>query len=245
MSISRTARAVAIIRAEFERPVTHHGVADADARLAYALLRDGPPPRGRLTDYLRNRTRFFDYHLLWALASDVRQIVLVGAGYDLRALRFRTPGVRFFELDLPDTQSDKRYRLADLGLTDADITFVPIDLAHGTLGNDLVAAGHDRSRPSLFLCEGLLLYLDTATVRSLLHDLRACAAPASRLALSIEVGGPDSRRQQLHAYLRAINEPPQSQWSAEDWQAVLAATGWQLTEPGEQFMSVSPVPMST
>jgi len=34
--------------------------------------------------------------------------VILGAGYDDRALRFRSPGVRFFELDHPDTQADKR-----------------------------------------------------------------------------------------------------------------------------------------
>ena len=232
MSISRTARAVAIIRAGFVRPVSRHGIPDAETRLATALLRDGPPPRGRLTSYLRDRTRFFDYHLLWALEAGTQQVVLVGAGYDLRAQRFRSPGVRFFELDLPETQADKRQRLADLGLTDSGVTFAPIDLASGKLAHALRAAGHDADRPSLFLCEGLLLYLDPETVRALLRDLRANAAPRSRLAMSIEVGEPEARRQQLHTYLRAIGEPPRSQWSADDWHQLLEATRWELSEPG-------------
>ena len=57
------------------------------------------------------RTRFFDDRVLAALSAGIRQVVILGAGYDDRALRFRSPGVRFFELDHPATQADKARRL--------------------------------------------------------------------------------------------------------------------------------------
>ena len=61
---------------------------------------------------LAARTRFFDEQVLAALDRGIRQVVIAGAGYDDRALRFRSPGVRYFELDHPATQADKRRLLA-------------------------------------------------------------------------------------------------------------------------------------
>jgi methyltransferase (TIGR00027 family) len=60
------------------------------------------------------RTRFFDSGLLHACERGVGQVVIVGAGYDGRPLRFRRPGVTFYELDHPATQADKRARLAEV-----------------------------------------------------------------------------------------------------------------------------------
>jgi O-methyltransferase involved in polyketide biosynthesis len=59
-----------------------------------------------------------------AIDRGVKQVVILGAGYDGRALRFRTPGVRFFEVDHPATQIDKLRRLAALGVSVAGISFV-------------------------------------------------------------------------------------------------------------------------
>ena len=60
---------------------------------------------------LAARTRFFDERVLEAISDGIGQVVILGAGYDDRALRFRSPGVRFFELDHPATQADKARRL--------------------------------------------------------------------------------------------------------------------------------------
>ena len=46
-----------------------------------------------------------------ALGRGIEQIVLLGAGYDGRALRFGGGAVRWFEVDLPAPQADKRRRL--------------------------------------------------------------------------------------------------------------------------------------
>src|SRR5438132_13323966 len=44
----------------------------------------------------------------------VRQVVILGAGYDTRAARLVRAGVRFFEVDHPATQAAKRERLGKL-----------------------------------------------------------------------------------------------------------------------------------
>jgi O-methyltransferase involved in polyketide biosynthesis len=65
--------------------------------------------------------------------------VVVGAGYDGRAIRFASPGVRFFEVDHPATQLDKRARLASVGVVLPDVVFLPIDLLQDNLRSALRA----------------------------------------------------------------------------------------------------------
>lgn len=109
---SRTGQAVAIIRAGLDRPVGPHGDPDAQRKLCAGIR---PVHSSRLIEHVAGRTRFFDGKVLGAIAAGARQIVICGAGYDDRALRFRSPGVRFFELDERDTQHDKSRRLAAIG----------------------------------------------------------------------------------------------------------------------------------
>ena len=60
--------------------------------------------------FLAARTCFFDDAVTAALDANVQQVVIVGAGYDSRAWRLARPGARFFEVDHPATQRDKRTR---------------------------------------------------------------------------------------------------------------------------------------
>jgi O-methyltransferase involved in polyketide biosynthesis len=85
---SRTSRSVAVTRATFDRPHTPAGDPLAQMRLC-----EGMPPHmlaSRIPS-LRTRTRFFDEAVLHALAHDISQIVILGAGYDDRALRSVPP----------------------------------------------------------------------------------------------------------------------------------------------------------
>jgi O-methyltransferase involved in polyketide biosynthesis len=92
------------------RPCTPEGDGEADTRLSAELARRGRVRRGPQFHYLAARTSFFDNQTLEALDAGLAQVVIVGAGYDGRALRFRKSGVRFLELDHPSTQRDKRRR---------------------------------------------------------------------------------------------------------------------------------------
>src|SRR5690349_4299426 len=115
-----TARGVALARSLLERPSWPTGDADAEQRLATALAegydrRAGRRSAGNFLEWITARTKFFDDAVVRALEHGVQQVVLLGAGYDGRSLRFRTPGVRFFEVDHPATQADKQRRLTDVG----------------------------------------------------------------------------------------------------------------------------------
>ena len=109
-SPSRTSQAVALTRAGMSRPHTGQGDPGAQRRLC-----EGMTPIRRPRPGIWARTRFFDDQVLAAVRAGVPQVVICGAGYDDRALRFRSPGVRFFELDHPATQADKARRLRAMG----------------------------------------------------------------------------------------------------------------------------------
>jgi hypothetical protein len=79
--------------------------------------------------------------VLGAIVRGVTQVVILGAGYDGRALRFPTPGVRFFEVDHPATQADKRDRLALLDVVTEGISFIAADFTEPGLDQRLADAG--------------------------------------------------------------------------------------------------------
>jgi methyltransferase (TIGR00027 family) len=190
---SLTARGVAIVRSMLDRPCSPAGDPDADRRLAQHLLagieRSGlghERRRGReFAVWMTARTRFFDDAVVGALADDITQIVILGAGYDGRALRFRTPGVTFFEVDHPATQGDKLASLAEIGASTDGIAFVAADFTEPGLAGALEEAGHDASLRSLFICEGVLRYLPEDAFRGLLRTSAERAAPGSRFAASV------------------------------------------------------------
>ena len=67
--------------------------------------------------------------------------MIVAAGYDCRALRFRTSGVRFIELDHPSTQADKRRILDDMSADVTDVAYAAADFTVDDVGAALAAAG--------------------------------------------------------------------------------------------------------
>ena len=159
----------------------------------------------------------------------MRQIVILGAGYDGRALRYRTPGVQFFEVDHPATQTDKRLHLERIDVSVEGIAFVPADLTEPGLATALTGAGFDISAPSQFLCEGLLRYLPERWFRELFVVTAEYAAPTSELAASISTrdGRPLRRRTRTggRALARAgeaVLTVPRAEVALE-W---LTAAGW-------------------
>jgi methyltransferase (TIGR00027 family) len=193
------------------------------------------PARPWLRAHVAARTRFFDDQVLAAIGRGVRQIVILGAGYDDRALRFPAPGVRYFELDHPATQDDKRRRLGRINADVRALTLAPVDFRHGDVGTVLAGIGHDPGQSSLLVCEGLLVYLDTATIVRLLAGLRSRCAGASRLAASLAVhaDGIDTA-----ALLKQANAA-RRYGAAEPWRTILPApaqrdllarAGWSVDE---------------
>jgi methyltransferase (TIGR00027 family) len=230
---SITAAGVVIARAALDRPSSPEGDVDAERRLAAALVIDiGGPPRPDRPDrrdfmrYVGVRTRFVDRAVVDAITAGITQIVILGAGYDTRALRFRTPGMRFFEVDHPATQKDKRERLSDIDARTDDVTFVAADFTQPGLDDRLFAAGYARDTPTLFVCEGVFRYLPEEWFRELLRVTAAIAAPGSVFAATISTREDGVRDTTLDAIGEAVlTVPPRA--VALDW---VAEAGWTVAD---------------
>ena len=123
---------------------------------------------------------------LVALATDrlgARQVVILGAGYDTRAARLPKAGVRYFEVDHPDTQAAKRERLAALPGYPIDAAiYAPCDFEREDPVERLRAAGLDAREPTLVLWEGVVPYLNEAAVRATATTLARGLDPRSLIA---------------------------------------------------------------
>jgi methyltransferase (TIGR00027 family) len=113
------------------------------------------------------RVRYFDDFVSAAVDKGIGQLVILGAGYDTRAYRIETlkKGVRVFEVDHPDTQAVKIRKIRDIfGSLSENVTFVPLDFEREDLRKLLAADKFDRSKRTLFLLEGLVMYIPPASV---------------------------------------------------------------------------------
>ncbi|WNV85508.1 SAM-dependent methyltransferase [Umezawaea sp. Da 62-37] len=226
-------------RAEFDRPHTDGGDPDA-ARLLVRGLRavgpDGPPSDiSPSLDLLAPRAPYFDRLVLDAVTAGVPQVVDPGAGYDDRALRFRTPGVEFFDLDLPDVIADKARRLE---ATDtAHLTLVAVDFGTDDVAEVLARAGHDADRPTLFIAEHLVLFLEPDDVERLITATSGRAAPGSTLAITAETH-PTALDSDL--VVSAVDElmfggagPLRTIRARDAWLALFDKAGWRVEDADE------------
>jgi methyltransferase (TIGR00027 family) len=226
---STTARRVAAYRLEFTRVPARYGNAAADEALAADVAVGQEPGAGRMRDYLDARTRFFDRVVVGAIGRGVHQIVLGAAGYDGRAFRYARSGVRWFEVDRPATQRDKRERLDRLGIAVGQIRFVAADFTRDPVADRLTAAGLDPAKPSLFLLEGVAVYLEPDVLERVLRQFRQVASAGSRLAISVSLSGARGEaRSRFQASVAALGEPARSTLEADAATELLARTGWQV-----------------
>jgi methyltransferase (TIGR00027 family) len=128
------------------------------------------------------RTWLIDEWLRAAVGDDIKQVVILGAGFDCRAYRLPWPAsVTFFEVDQPATLAVKLDRLGDaLPELRMKVHFVPIDFNREPLREALADAGLDPRRQLVCLWEGVTNYLSAEGVDSVLAFVSGCA-PGSRL----------------------------------------------------------------
>src|SRR5205809_279300 len=227
---SQTARRVAAHRLDFTRVPADYGDPAADQALAVDVAAGRRAPANRMHDYLAARTSFFDRTVTGALGRGVTQVVVGAAGYDGRAFRYAKPGVRWFEVDHPATQRDKLRRLERLGIDASRVRFVEADFTRDPVADRLRVAGLDPDTPSLFLLEGVAVYLEPAVLEDVLGQFRQVAASGSSLAISVSLSRPrgDSARARFQATVAALGEPARSTFEAAEAEALLARTGWHL-----------------
>jgi len=171
------------------------GVLRALGRLPALLSVDGPLDFVALAERLLApglithfglRKRLIQDAVLRAVGEGATQVVVVGAGLDTLTLDLARDGraARLVEIDHPATQHAKQSMLRIAGIPPSRIILAPADLARTSVSAALARVPEfDPARPTVFIAEGLSMYLDEDQVSGLLADL-ASAAPHARLLMT-------------------------------------------------------------
>jgi len=180
---SLTAAGIALVRAvESEKPADERICYDPYARQfvpswmyhvfgffirsGYAERR-GPGVNG----FLAVRERYIDDVLIRFLEDGLEQLVILGAGYDSRPYRFDLSGqVKTFEVDHPTTQLDKLKKVQTIfSKIPEHINYVAMDFNTQTLEEQLLAAGYEHALKTLFIWQGVSMYLTNLAVDATLN----------------------------------------------------------------------------
>ena len=135
-------------------------------------------------EYVLARTAFFDQQLLNALGTGAKQLVILGAGFDTRAYRFaeQCSGCKIIELDIASTQNRKKECLLNAGIAiPKNRTFASINFNLESLQDVLREAGYDNAVQTVFLWEGVSMYLQQSAVEATLQFVGACKNTESLL----------------------------------------------------------------
>lgn len=137
----------------------------------------------RVYESVAVRTHWLDAGIIEAVSAGCRQVVLLAAGLDTRAVRLDVAaGTRFFEIDFEKVLEFKRTVLEGGGVPPRHECFgVAADLTAGDWSDRLIAAGFDPGQATVWVAEGILIYFDSGTNDRLIAALTGISAPGSRL----------------------------------------------------------------
>lgn len=145
-------------------------------------------------EHVRLRTRFIDDCVREAVQGGTRQVVIVGAGFDCRALRMpelAAASARVVEIDHEAQLREKKERLDRAGVTVPPFArAVAADLSAedpAPLSRGLREAGIRGDAPTLWICEGLLGYLAAASIDRLAAVTRELSGRGSALVANHHV----------------------------------------------------------
>lgn len=190
-------------------------------------------------EFMLARTAFFDGMVEAALRANLPQIVILGAGYDSRAYRFKDlfRGTRLFELDAPPTQARKREVLRQAGIPLPDqMVFVPVNFGTANLENVLAQAGFNQDRRTLFIWEGVTYYLSAETVDGMLRTIHSISPASSTLCFDYAALSPQTLGEAGVKKLREImkakhsDEPTRFGIPVGLIEPYLSARGYQIQE---------------
>jgi methyltransferase (TIGR00027 family) len=120
-----------------------------------------------LGNSIRARVRYFDDFVRTSIDEGLEQLVILGAGYDTRAYRIEglKGKIKVFEVDHPNTQSVKIEKIKEIfGFLPDHVIYVPVDFETDNFGERLLGQGYDRSQKTLFVLEGLIMYIPPEAV---------------------------------------------------------------------------------
>lgn len=186
--------------------------------------------------YMQVRTRVIDDALRAFIAKGGRQLVVLGAGYDCRALRMpELDACQVFEVDHPATQRHKRDVLERHGI-ESPVTYVtwnfeerPVEDLPDYLGE----LGQDPGSPTFTIWEGVTMYLSEPAIDASLRAISEWSGPDGELAMTYfaksRLAQPSIATRIMRAAVSTIGEPWRWGWAPDELPSYLAERGLELT----------------
>jgi methyltransferase (TIGR00027 family) len=186
-------------------------------------------PAWRWLLYMQVRTFALDLEVVRFAQSGGRQLVLLGAGLDARALRLRSLGMRVFEIDHPATQARKRELVGDVATLMAwDFEHDPLRLLPGCLCD----LGYLRGERGCVVWEGVSMYLSEAANEetfAMLTDLLAEGSVVAFTYFAKALLHAQSRRERfIRQAVARWGEPWRFGFEPESLSSWIAARGFAL-----------------
>ena len=198
-------------------------------------------------EHLISRTRFIDDLIEKSAADGVEQYVILGAGYDTRAHRLELPAtLKIFEVDQAEVQERKRSKLPQDVPNSENVTYVSVDFNTQSLSEQLLAAGFDTSKSTIFTLEGVSQYIPKEAVTSTLQELAGLTKKADATFYISYVDtnldkdpeacfgqgypNPVKTAKRVTSMSAKVGEPWISFYTAGEMKEVLAQNGFTVTE---------------
>lgn len=122
----------------------------------------------------------------------VKQIVILGSGYDTTAYRV-DHGVTIFEVDLPSVQRSKIDRMRStfgsqvFDILTKNVIYVPCDfISDQSVQGRLILSGYNVNLPTAILWEGVTYYLPKEAVMSTLAEMRQLVTKSDQVWLFMD-----------------------------------------------------------
>ncbi len=220
-----------------------YGVAFASTRMQKILAERRPTVLAQMPGfktwiaYMQVRTKLLDDAVRNFVDAGGRQVVLLGAGFDCRALRMpELAGSTVFEVDHPATQGHKQDTLGRIGAASPahyvswDFETLPMD----ELPEGLADAGHDAAAPTLTIWEGVTMYLTEASIDASLRAIAAYSCSTSQLAMTYQGKAPGQKSslaaRMVQAAVARLGEPFKWSWDPAALPEYLEERGFALAE---------------
>ena len=133
-----------------------------------------------------HRKAFCERQVRQGIHSGATQVLVLGAGYDTLGWRLAPefPDITFFEIDHPATAALKAKGVQAMGLRD-NHHLLAEDLGQRNLVDVLSSNSHwNRNAPTVFIAEGLVMYLEPSAVKDLFARCAEICGSSSHFVFS-------------------------------------------------------------
>ena len=198
-------------------------------------------------EHLISRTRFVDELVEKCSRDGIEQYVILGAGYDSRAHRLDlSPSIKIFEVDQKDVQDRKLSKLPIEVPNFENVTYVSVDFSNQSLAEQLLNAGFDQSKSTVFTLEGVSQYVSKDALISTIKEVQILSKDSESIFFLSYVNellsknpeacfgkgyrNPEKKATLIQSLSEKAGEPWISLYSDEEIENLLALNGFSVEE---------------